>query len=62
LFINDHVDTPRDRQQPVVCVINFSDFAFFIDQQRHIIQPVLFDKGTVGLGGIPADTQDFDFA
>ena len=42
--------------------VGVDDFASFIDQQRHVIQPVLFDKGPVRLGGIPADTQDFNFA
>jgi hypothetical protein len=46
----------------VVCVVDFSDFAFFINQQCNIAESVLRDKIAVGLSRISAETYYFDFA
>ncbi len=62
LLIDDQIHALRKRQDPVVCVIELGDFAFFIDEQRHVVQSVFGDEFAVRFGRIAREPQDFDFS
>jgi len=61
-FINNDVNAFGKRQKPVVGVVKFGDFAFFIHQKRHFIEFMFGNKIAVRFGGITAQAQNFDIA
>jgi len=60
LFVDDQINPPRQGQKPVVCIIHFGNFAFFVNQQRHAGKTVLGDKVAVRLGRIPRQAENFN--
>jgi len=62
LLTDDQINALRKRQDPVVRVIAFGDFALFIDEQRHVVQLVLGDELAVRFGRIARESQDFYFS
>lgn len=54
VLIDNYINTARKRQQPVIGVVEFGDFSFFVRQKRQVIELVLGDKVAVRFGGITA--------